>query len=111
MHGEDPLAPAYVGRRDEDLTVEAAGPQQRRVELVEQVRRRDHDNFLASAEAVHLDQELVERLVAFAADVHAAVAAHRVELVDEHDRGRMLARDPEQPPDPGGAEAGEHLNE
>ena len=42
---QDRLAPADVRRRDEDLAVEAAGPQQRRIELVEQVRGRDHDEL------------------------------------------------------------------
>ena len=36
-----------VGRRDEDLAVEAARAQQRRVELVEQVGGRDHDDLVA----------------------------------------------------------------
>ena len=108
---EDPLAAADVGRRDEDLAVEASGPQQRRVELLEQVRGGDHDHVLARGEAVELDQQLVERLVALAGDVEAAVAADGVELVDEHDRGRLLARRLEQAPDPGRADADEHLDE
>ena len=39
------------------------------------------------------------------------VAADGVELVDEDDRRAVLARLGEQPPDAGGAEAGEHLDE
>ena len=108
---EDPLAAVDVGRRDEDLAVEAAGPQERRIELLEQVRGGDHDHVLARGEAVHLDQQLVERLVALAGDVHAAVAADGVELVDEHDRRRVLARGLEQVADAGGADADEHLDE
>ena len=41
--------PADVGRRDEDLAVEAAGAQQRGVELLEQVRRGDDDEVAASS--------------------------------------------------------------
>ena len=44
---EDRLAAADVGRRDEDLAVEAAGAQQRRVELLEQVGRGDDDEVAA----------------------------------------------------------------
>ena len=46
--------------------------------------------------------------------VEAAAGACRadgVELVDEDDRGRVLARLFEELADPGGAEAGEHLDE
>src|SRR5690349_13855268 len=42
VHVKHAFAPAHVGRRDEHLTVEAAGAKQRRVELLEQVRRADH---------------------------------------------------------------------
>ncbi len=62
-------------------------------------------------EAVHLDEQLVERLVLLAGDVHAAAPADGVELVDEDDRRLVLARDREQAADPRGAEAGEHLDE
>ena len=62
-------------------------------------------------EAVHLDQQLVERLVLLAGDVHAAAPADGVELVDEDDRRLVLARDREQPADARRAEAGEHLDE
>ena len=111
VHREDPLAALDVGRRDEHLAVEAAGAQQRGVELLEQVRGGDHDEPPARGEAVHLDQQLVERLVLLAGDVHAAPAADGVELVDEDDRGLVFARDREQLADARGAEAGEHLDE
>ena len=105
------LRPTDVGRRDEDLAVEAAGPQQRRIELLEQVGRGDHDQLAAGGEAVHLDQQLVERLLALGVVVRAARGADGVDLVDEDDRGRVLARLGEQAPDARGAEAGEHLDE
>ena len=71
---EDPLAALDVGRRDEDLTVEAARAQQRRVELLEQVGRRHDDDAARGREAVHLDQQLVERLLALGVVVGAAAA-------------------------------------
>ena len=100
-----------VGRDDEHLAVEAAGTQQRRIELLEQVRGRDHDHASAGVEAVHLHQQLVERLVLLARDVRPAPAPHGVELVDEDDRRFMLARDREQPADARRAQPGEHLDE
>ena len=63
------------------------------------------------AEAVHLDEQLVERLLALGVVVRAARAADGVDLVDEDDRRARLARLGEQAPDAGGAEAGEHLDE
>ena len=69
------------------------GPQQRRVEYVGPVRGRDQDDAFVRLEAIHLDQQLVERLLALvvpATDASAAVPANSVNLVDEHDAGRVL---------------------
>ncbi len=111
VHLQHAEATGHVGGNDEHLAVEAAGAQQRRVELLEQVGRGDHDDPPAGGEAVHLHEQLVERLVLLARDIRAATAAHGVELVDEDDRRFVLARDREQPADASGAEAGEHLDE
>ena len=70
------------------------GPQQRGVEDVGAVRRRHHHDALGGLEAVHLGEHLVERLLALvvpAAEAGAALAADGVDLVDEDDRGRLLA--------------------
>ncbi len=101
-----------VGHRD--LAVEAAGPQQRRVEDVGPVGGRDQDDALALAEAVHLDEQLVEGLLAFvvaAAEAGAALAADGVDLVDEDDARAVLLGLLEQVTHPGGADADEHLDE
>ena len=59
------------------------------------------DDALVGREAVHLDEQLVQRLLAlFVAErVAAAAAADGVELVDEDDAGRMTPRILEQPAD------------
>ena len=64
-------------------------------------------------EAVHLDQQLVQGLLALlvAERVAAAGAADRVELVDEDDAGAMAARIAEQLADARGADPGVHLDE
>ena len=88
VHLEDLRAALEVGRVDADLPVEAAGAQQCGVEDVGTVRRRDHDDVDLRVEAVHLDEHLVERLLALvvpAADAGAAVTADGVDLVDEDD--------------------------
>jgi hypothetical protein len=65
-------------------------------------------------EAVHLDEQLVERLLALvvaAAHAGAAVAADGVDLVDEDDAGRVLLALLEQVADARRADADEHLDE
>jgi hypothetical protein len=79
---------------DHDLSVEAAGPQERWIKHIWPVGGRQHDHSLVPGEFVHLGQDLIESLLSFivAADGPraAARAAHRVDLVDEDDRGRRF---------------------
>ena len=114
VHLEDRLALVVLGQRDDDLAVEAAGAQQRRVEDVGPVRGRHDDDALGGLEAVHLGQHLVERLLALvvpAAETGATLAADRVDLVDEDDRLAHPAGLLEQVADAAGADADEHLHE
>ena len=111
---EDVAAALAVGPVDDDLAVEAARAQQRRVEDVGAVRRRDQDHVVLLLEAVHLDEELVQRLLALvvaAAHAGAAVAADGVDLVDEDDARARLLRLLEQVAHARGADADEHLDE
>jgi hypothetical protein len=111
---EDRLAADQVGAVDDDLAVEAARAQQRRVEDVGAVGRGDQDDRGADVEAVHLDEQLVEGLLALvvaAAHAGAAVAADGVDLVHEDDGGRVGLGLLEQVADPGGADTDEHLDE
>jgi hypothetical protein len=88
--------------------------QQGRVEDVGAVGRGDEDHAGAGVEAVHLHQQLVERLLALvvaAAHAGAAVPADGVDLVDEDDAGAVLLRLLEQVAHPAGADADEHLDE
>jgi hypothetical protein len=74
----------------------------------------DQDDALIRLETVHLDQELVERLLALviaAAEAGAAMAADRVDFVDEDDAGRILLRLLEHVAHARGADADEHLDE
>ena len=113
MDLQDLLAPLHVGRADGHLAIEASRPQQRGIENVGPVRRRDDDDALVRREAVHLDEELVQRLLAlFVAERRAAAgAADRVELVEEDDARRVAARVLEQLADPRRADARVHLDE
>ena len=111
---QDRLAALQVRAVDHDLPVEPARAQQRRVEDVGPVGRGDQDDAALDVEAVHLDQQLVEGLLALvvaAAQAGAAVAADGVDLVDEDDRRRVRLGLLEQVADAAGADADEHLDE
>src|SRR6202043_2542145 len=93
MHLEDALAPDDIGVRYDNLAVEAAGAEKRRIEHVGTVRRRDYDDALVGLEAIHLDEELVQGLLAFVvatAEAGAAMAANGVYFIDEDDARRVL---------------------
>ena len=114
MHSQDALAPLHVGQRHHDAPVEAAGTQQRGIEHVGAIGRGDEDHALVGLEAVHLDQQLVEGLLALimtAAEAGAAMTSDRVDLVDKDDAGRMLLALHEQIAHARRADADEHLDE
>ncbi len=114
MHLQNLLAADHVRVRHHDLAVEAARTQQRRIEHVGTVGRGDQDHAFIGLEAVHLDQQLVQRLLALviaAAEAGAAMTADRVDLVDEDDAGRVLLGLLEHVAHARGADADEHLDE
>ena len=97
-----------------DPAVEAAGTQQRRIENVRPVGRSHDDDALAVCEAVHLNKELVERLlplVVSAAEACAALTADGVDLVDEDDRRCAALRGLEHIADAACADADVELHE
>ena len=113
VHVQDLLAPLDVGVRHMDRAVKAARAQQRRVQHVLAVGRSDDDHTLVRLEPVHLDQKLVQSLLALviaAADAHATGAAHGIDLVDEDDAGRVLLGLFEHVADPACANADEHFH-
>ena len=115
VHLQDVDAALAVGPVDQHLAVEATGAQQRRVEDLGPVGRRQNDQAHRGVEAVHLGEQLVERLFLLVVPAESAVgaarAAERVELVDEDDRRRAAARLLEQVAHARRADADEHLDE
>ena len=114
MNLEDLLAADDVRVRHHHLAVEAAGTQQRGIQHVGTVGRRDQDHAFISLEAVHLDEQLVERLFALviaAAETGATMTAHRVDFVDEDDAGRVLLGLLEHVTDTARTDADEHFDE
>ena len=114
VHAEDALATTHVGTGHHDAPVETAGAEERRVEHVRAVRRGDDDDAFGGLEAVHLHEELVQRLLALVvttAEPGAAVTTDGVDLVDEDDAGRVALALLEQIAHAAGADADEHLHE
>ena len=102
------------GQRHHHLAVEAAGTQQRRVQHVGAVGGGDQDDALAGFEAVHLDQQLVQRLFALViatTQAGATLAANGIDLVDEDDAGSVLLGIFEHVAHTRGTHADEHLDE
>mmetsp|Transcript_743 Transcript_743/g.2210 ORF Transcript_743/g.2210 Transcript_743/m.2210 type:complete len:654 (+) Transcript_743:52-2013(+) len=114
---EDLEPPVHVGKVDGHAPVEAARPQQRRVEHVRAVGRREDNDAAVSVEAVHLGEDLVEGLLALVAAAAAALVpagalpADRVNLVDEDDARRVLLCLAEQVTHARRPDADEHLDE
>ena len=114
VDAQDFLAAADVRLGDQHLAVEAARAEQGRIEHLGPVGRGHDDDALAAVEAVHLGEQLVERLLALFVAAHRrldADLAERVELVDEDDAGRLGFGLVEQIAHPGRADADEHLDE
>ena len=114
VHAQDFLAALDVRIAHRDLTVKTARAQQRGIKHILAVCRRDDDDALVRFKAVHLDKELVQRLLAFviaAAIPGTPVAADSIDLVDEDDARRVLFGLIEHVAHAAGADAHEHLDE
>src|SRR6478735_9206075 len=114
VHLEDLEAALHVRTVDGDLPVETPRTQQRRVQDVRPVRGGDQDDAALHVEAVHLDEQLIERLLALvvtAAHAGTAVPSDGVDLVDEDDRRSVRLGLLEEVTDTGGTDTDEHLDE
>src|ERR1700749_300414 len=108
------FAIANVRARDDDATVEAARAQERRVNPVGPVRRGHDDDAVVRLEAVHLDEQLIQRLLALvvpAAEPRAAGTADGINLINEDDAGGVLLPLLKQIAHARRADADEHLDE
>src|SRR5206468_4062259 len=93
VDAQDPFAALDVRTIHDDPPIEAAGTKKRRIEDVGAVGRRDENDAFVRFEPVHLDEQLIERLLALvvaAAKTRTAMAADGVDFVDEHDARRIL---------------------
>ena len=114
MYAQDFLAADHVGVGNLDLAIEAARTQKGWIEHVGPVGRGQNDDAFVGLETVHLDEELVQRLLALvvaAAQARATMATDGVDFVDEDDAGRVLLGLIEHVAHARGAHAHEHLHE
>ena len=114
VHAQNLLATLHVGGIHTNLAVETTGTQQRRVEHIGAVRCRNDDDVRVAVEAVHLNQQLVQSLLALivtATHADATAAANGGDLVDEDDGGGVALRFLEQVAHTGGTHTHKHFNE
>ena len=114
VQAQDLQAPVDVGVVHDHLTVEAAWAQQCGIEDVGPVGGAHDDEASVSGEPVHLDEDLVERLLTLVvalSDTGTTLTPGGVKLVNEDDRRRRLACLAEEIADARGADADERLDE
>lgn len=93
MNAQNMLAALNIRTVNRDLAIKTTGTQQGGVQDIGAVGRGKKNHALALFKTIHLDQQLIERLltlVVAAAQTSAALTSHGVNLVDEDD-GRSLA--------------------
>ena len=93
VHAQDCLAPLQIGSFNRNLSVKTARTQQCGIKNVGTVCRRDEDQVRGVVKAVHLNQQLVEGLIAFirtATITRTAVTTDRIDFIDEDNRGSNL---------------------
>ena len=114
MNAQDVKAFLHVRQVNCHLAVKTAGAQERRIQDIRAVCGRNDNDAGISGEAVHLDKNLVKRLLSLimsAAQSASAAAAYSINLINEDDARGILPSSLKQIPDTGGAHAYKHLNE
>ena len=113
MDAENLLASLDVRSSDCHLSVKSARPQNRRVENIHAVRRRHDDDALIDSETIHLNQELVERLLSLivtAAHAGTTLSGNRIDLIDKDNTRGIFLGFLKQVADTGCADTDEHFN-
>ena len=114
VHLKDLVAAFHVGSIHTDLAVETTRAKKCRVENVGTVGRGDHNDVDLGVEAVHLDEHLVECLLALvvtATHSGTTVTTDSVDLVNEDDGGGCLLCLLEQVANTAGTDTDEHFDE
>ncbi len=99
MYFQDFHTPFEIRLIHNDPPVETSRAKQRLIQNLRSVSRRQNNNAALSVKSVHLGKQLVQRLLPLlisAAVLGIPASSDRVNLIDEHDTGRILLRFPEQ---------------
>src|SRR5688500_1544042 len=95
MQFQDRLPAHHVWLIHCDVSIESTRPEQCGIKDVRAVGRADNHDPATDLEAVHLDEDLVQGLLAFILSPgtasRATFATSRIQLVDEDDRRRDCA--------------------
>ncbi|MCG3119772.1 MAG: hypothetical protein ALAOOOJD_02284 [bacterium] len=113
VHFENAFAAAHIRTIHDDLAVKPPRSQQRGIQHIRPVCRRDENHPLIRIEAVHLDKQLIQRLLTLivaAAQAGTAMPANRVNFVDENDAGRIFFALLEKIPHARSADADKHFD-
>ena len=113
MHLQNLFTTFDVWVAHSDLTVKTTRAQQRRVQHVLTVSRRDDDHTFIGFKTVHLNQQLVQCLLALViATAHANTTgtAHSIDLIDKHDARSVLFGLLKHVTDTGCPHTNKHLN-
>merc|ERR1711943_15465 len=95
------------------LFVETSRTQQRRIENVRSVRRRNYNDASVTLETIHFSQQLVQRLLSFvvtAANAGTSGSTDGIDFIDENDARRVLLRFLEQVSHSRGTHANKHFD-
>ena len=114
MQLKNVLTAGQVGQLNGDTAVKTTGAQQGRVKAVRAVGSSENDDALVVIEAVHLGQQLVERLLALVVATKAtaiALLADGIDLIDKDDTRGLFLGLLKQVTNLGGTAADEHLDE
>ena len=113
VHAQNLLATLNIRTVDRHLAVKTAGTQQRRIQNVGAVGGGNQDDRLALLKTVHLDQQLVERLLALvvaATQAGSALTSHSIDLIDKDDRRGLGLGLLKEVAHAAGTDAHEHLD-
>ena len=111
---KDVLTAGQIGQLDGDAAVKTTGAQQRRIETVGAIGCGKDNDTLVVIEAIHLGQQLIERLLTLVVAAKTAAIAlltDGIDLVDKHDARGLFLGLLKKVTHLGGATADEHLDE
>jgi hypothetical protein len=113
MNTKDASPALKVGEVDGNLPVESSRTEQSLIEDVHSVRRGDGNNAGVAIEAIHLNKDLVDCLLALVVTTRKAstsLPSYSVNLIDKDDARRVLFRLGEDVTDTTSTDTDEHLH-